>query len=309
MHPLDWLLIKLYLTFMLDENLLERILERLGLSEPPSPDMEGLRAVYAAWCLSVPFDNIAKLIALRTGTSGPLPGLDDAEFYNRLLDHGAAGTCWPTSNALFELLSTLGFNARRIAGSMRDTGVVSHGSVNVTIDNRDWLADSSMLTVAPLPLTQETYFADDPLFAAEVEHTGETHIVWSDLPPNPTLIPCRMLVDPATHAFYAERYEASRTRSPFNERLYAKRNFPGGKLVLIGNSRVFKTVDGMTTRELNASQLCESLRDEIGISGALVDEWKRSGALEASFNPPSGPPVATTALEPPSRRLKIAVTK
>lgn len=291
---------------MLDEHLLERILERLGVPGPPSPDMEGLRAVYAAWCLSVPFDNIAKLIALRTGASDPLPGIDAVEFYNRLLNHGAAGTCWPTSNALFELLATLGFDTRRIAGSMRDTGIVSHGSVTVTIDGNDWLVDTSMLTIAPLPLTRETYFADDPLFAAEVEHTGETHIVWSDLPPNPTLIPCRMLVDPATHAFYAERYEASRTRSPFNDRLYAKRNFPDEKLVLIGNSRVSKTADGMTTQALNATQLCESLRDEIGISGTLIEEWKRSGALEASFNPPSGPPLATTTLEPPSRRIKIA---
>lgn len=294
---------------MLKENLLERILERLGLLQRPSLDIEGLGAVYAAWCLSVPFDNIAKLIALRTGASGPLPGIDAAELYSRLLDHGAAGTCWPTSNALFELLSTLGFDSRRIAGSMRDTGVVSHGSIIVTIDGNDWLVDTSMLTLNPLPLTRETYIADDRLFAAEVEYTGETHIVWCDLPPNATLIPCRMLVDPATYAFYAERYEASRTRSPFNERLYAKRNSRNEKLVLIGNSRVSKTADEMTVQELNASQLCESLRDEIGISGALIEEWRRAGALEASFNPPSAPPLATMTTEPPSRRVRIAATE
>jgi len=301
-------LTKLYLTIMLNEKLLERILQRLGLSDRPRSDMEGLKAVYTAWSLTVPFDNIAKLIALRTGSHATLPGLDAREFYNRLLDHGAAGTCWPTSNALFELLAALGFNARRIAGSMRDTGVVSHGSVTVTIDSGDWLGDTSMLTLSPLPLTHDTYFASDRLFAAEVEYTGETHIVWSDLPPNPTLIPCRMLVDPATHAFYAERYEASRTRSPFNERLYAKRNSPDEKLVLIGNSRISKTKDGMTTRELSASQLCESLRDEIGISGVLIEEWKKSGALEASFNPPSGPPAAPITLEQPSHRTKVETT-
>ena len=293
---------------MLDENLLERILQRLGLSDRPRTDMEGLRAVYAAWSLTVPFDNIAKLIALRTGPRAALPGLEAQEFYNRLLDHGAAGTCWPTSNALFELLAALGFNARRIAGSMRDTGIVSHGSVTVTIDGRDWLVDTSMLTVEPLPLTHDAYFAGDRLFAAEVEYTGETHIVWSDLPPTPTLIPCRMLVDPATHAFYAERYESSRTRSPFNERLYAKRNSRGEKLVLIGNSRVSKTAEGITTQELDASQLCESLRGEIGISGALIEEWKKSGALEASFKPPSGLPSAAITLEQPSRRIKVATT-
>jgi len=294
---------------MLEEHLVERILERLGLPEPPSADLEGLRAIYAAWCLSVPFDNIAKLIALRTGDSGPLPGIDAAGFYNRLLDHGAAGTCWPTSNALFELLSTLGFDARRIAGSMGDTGIVSHGSVIVTIDGNDWLVDTSMLTLHPLPLTTETYIADDRLFAAEVEYTGETHVVWCDLPPNANLIPCRLLVDPATHAFYSERYEASRSRSPFNERLYARRDSRNEKLVLIGNSRIAKTDEEMTVRELDASQLCESLRDEIGISGALIEEFKRSGAIEASFNPPPKPAVVTTPPEPPSRRARLAATE
>lgn len=294
---------------MLDEKLLERVLDRLGLTAPPNPDMEGLRATYAAWCMSVPFDNIAKLIALRTGANAALPGLDAVAFYDRLLDHGAAGTCWPTSNALFELLDAFGFDARRIAGSMRDTGVVSHGSVTVTIDGGDWLVDTSMLTVSPLPLTHDTYFAVDRLFAAEVEYTGETHIVWSDLPPNPTLIPCRMLVDPATHAFYAERYEASRTRSPFNDRLYAKRNAPDEKLVLIGNLRVSKTVEGVSTEVLDASQLCESLREEIGISGALIDQWKQSGALEASFNPPSGLPAAPITLQQPSLRARVAAAE
>jgi hypothetical protein len=117
-----------------------------------------------------------------------------------------------------------------------------------------------------------------------------------------------MLVDPATHAFYAERYEASRTRSPFNERLYAKRNSRGEKLVLVGNSRVSKTAEGITTQELDAPQLCESLRDEIGVSGALIEEWKKSGALEASFKAPSGPPSAPITLEQPSHRIKVATT-
>ncbi len=287
---------------MLDEKLLERVLDRFGVAAPPSTDIDGLSAIYAAWCLSVPFDNIAKLIALRSPSPRPLPGLDAAGFFHRWLDHGAAGTCWPTSNALYELLSALGFDARRVAGSMRDTGIVSHGSVKVTAGGTDWLVDSSMLTCAPLPMTDEIYISDDKLFAAEVEHTEGTHIVWADLPPNPTLIPCRMLVDPATPAFYAQGYEASRTRSPFNQRLYAKRNRPGEKLVLNANMRISKTRGGMETQELNASQLCEALRDEIGISGALIEEWRRSGALEASFEPPSGPPAAPITTKPPSGR-------
>ena len=80
-------------------------------------------------------------------------------------------------------------------------------------------------------------------------------------------------------------------------------------IVLIGNSRIAKTDEEMTVRELDASQLCESLRDEIGISGALIEEFKRSGAIEASFNPPPKPAVVTTPPEPPSRRARLAATE
>jgi N-hydroxyarylamine O-acetyltransferase len=288
---------------MLDEKLLERVLDRLGLSAPPSPDIDGLRTIYAAWCVSVPFDNVAKLIALRSGSASVLPGLDAAEFFHRWLDHGAAGTCWPTSKALFEVLYALGFDARRVAGSMGDTGIVSHASVKVSVGGADWLVDTSMLTRTPLPLTDEIHIPDDKLFGAEVEPTEGTHIVWADLPPNPTLIPCRLLVDPATPEFYTERYEASRMRSGFNQRLYAMRNRSGERLVLNANVRISKTPAGIETQALNASQLCEALRNEMGISGALIEAWRSSGALEASFEPPSGPPSAAITMKPPSQRI------
>jgi N-hydroxyarylamine O-acetyltransferase len=290
---------------MLGEKLLERILERLGLTTLPRPDHDGLSSIYAAWCTSVPFDNIAKLIALRSGSASALPGLDATEFFERWLEHGIGGTCWPSSNALFELLVSSGFNARAIAGSMRDTGIVSHASIKVSSGGIDWLVDSSMLTAAPIPLTDEIHIPDDKLFGAEVEFVGGTHVVWANLPPNPNLIPCRMLVDPATPEYCAERYEASRLRSPFNERLYAKRNTADGQLVLMANLRISRTATGPETRELTASKLCESLRDEIGVSGVMVEEWRRSGALEASFRPPSGPPpVAITTLAPSLRFIR-----
>jgi N-hydroxyarylamine O-acetyltransferase len=259
--------------------------------------------IYGAWCRSVPFDNIAKLIALRSGSSGPLPGLDAIEFFERWLEHGIGGTCWPTSNALFELLISSGFRARRIAGSMRDTGIVTHASIKVTADGNDWLADSSMLTGAPVPLTDQIHIPDDKLFGAEVEWIDGTHVVWANLPPNPNLIPCRMLVDPAAPEYYAERYEASRLRSPFNERLYAKRNRADEKFVLMANLRISRTATGTETRGLNTSELCESLRDEMGVSGAMIEEWRTSGALEASFRPPSAPPPAAITALPPSLRF------
>ena len=288
---------------MLTPDLRDRVLDRLGLSTTPAADIEGLRAVYGAWCESVNFDNIAKLIALRTAAAESFPGIDANEFFERWLTHHVGGTCWTSSNALFELVASLGFEARRIAGSMRDTGIVSHGSVKVALDGIDWLVDSSMLTRVPLPLTESLFANNEQVFSAEVEYVDGTHIIWSDLPPSPSYMPCRLLVDPAPHAFYVERWEASRDRSPFNQRLYALRNTGADRLVLSGPERIRKTPEGTQRETLNASQVCESLRGEFGVSVAILDVFRDSGALNASLEPATGPSPTPITRKPPSQRV------
>ena len=285
-----------------DEELRDRVLVRLGFSGVPPRDLEGLRALYRAWCASVPFENARKMIALRTAAEHPLPGGQARDFFCSWLAHGTGGTCWPTSNALFELLRSAGFEARRVAGSMRDTGAVSHASVKVRIDGGDWLVDSSMLTNVPLPLGDRVFVHADPVFAAEVEPTDGTHVIWADMPPNSSYLPCRLLVDPASHDLYLAGYEASRERSPFNQRLYARRNRPGEQLVLVGPTRFSKTADGLTSQDLAAEELCRELREGIGLSNALVLDWVRCGGLEASFEPPAGPKPPPITGKPPSQR-------
>src|SRR5690242_18524933 len=54
-------------------ELRERVLARLGLQQNPATTLAGLREVYAAWCANVPFDNVRKLIHVRSENKGPLP--------------------------------------------------------------------------------------------------------------------------------------------------------------------------------------------------------------------------------------------
>src|SRR5690348_2439534 len=74
--------------------LVERVMARLGFERNPAPDLNGLRAVYAAWCSSVPFDNVRKLIHLRTRNGEPLPGSTPEDFLEAWLKFGTGGTCW-----------------------------------------------------------------------------------------------------------------------------------------------------------------------------------------------------------------------
>ena len=280
----------------------ERVLERLGLARPPAADLEGLRALYGAWCLRVPFDNVRKMISLRTAGSAPLAGGSAAEFFRAWLEGGTGGTCWPGSNALFELVRSLGFDVERVAASMRDTGSPTHGTLRVAIDGAHWLVDSSLLTEIPLPLGPDVFIHRHPVYAAEVEFDGGTHVLWVDVPPSATFTPCRLLEYGVSHDYYLDRYERSRAQSPFNGIVYARRNRPDEMLILRGPVRLSKTAAGVASWELGRRDVCECLRDEIGISGAVVDAWIASGSLEASFEPYSGPTAAEEIRKPPSQR-------
>jgi N-hydroxyarylamine O-acetyltransferase len=281
----------------------ERALERLGFATAPAADLQGLATLYAAWCRQVPFDNVRKMIALRSGPGGqPLPGGRAADFFEFWLAHGAGGTCWPSSNALFALTRALGFDSRRITAAMHDIGIRNHASVRVTVDGRDWLVDSSSLTSVPLPLDEAVFVHDDPVFVAEVEKVDGTHVVWTNTPPKMLYVPCRLQRGSVEHGDYLAGYEASRERSPFNHRLYARRNRPGELLVLVGNMRFSRTRAGLESRSLSREEVCDSLRTDIGLSEVLVDRWVAAGALEASFEPPSGPKPPHPLGLPPSLR-------
>jgi arylamine N-acetyltransferase len=287
---------------VLSSDLRDRVATRIGVSYPLPLDHAGLSALYAAWCLHVPFDNVRKLIAVRHGVAGPLPGADAIDFLENFLAHGTGGTCWSSSNALFQLVTAFGFDARRIAGSMRDLGVPGHGSVKVRIDERDWMVDSSMLSMYPIPISTEPYTFRDAMFGVEVEPVDGTHIVWFNTPPYDDYFPCRLLFDPVPYEFYLERYEISRDRGPFNHHLSVRYNRGNSRMVLQGHKRHKQTGDRpLESVELTREQLVDVLQHDVGMSESIVAAWVACGALDAAFEPPLVPPAALTR-RPPSTR-------
>jgi N-hydroxyarylamine O-acetyltransferase len=284
------------------KDLLNRVLDRLGFSDPPVADLMNLQRLYTSWCLNVPFDNVRKMIVLKSGNKRPLPGLDATEFFENWLKNGSGATCWPMANALAELLSSLGYQASRITGFMRDMGIINHGSVKVAFNGLQYLVDASLLLNVVLPLDDKIFIHDDTVFPVESEPDGESHIIWMQTPPGNEYYYCRMNNNKVGFSLFDERYEASRERSIFNQRLYARRNHPGELIILWGNTRFSKTVKGIERRDLSRDEICQALEQDIGISASLIDEWVRSGSLDASFKPPSGPPPPPSIKKPPSQR-------
>lgn len=260
------------------------MLGRLGV-ESPAGGLEGLRHVYGAWCAHVPFDNVRKMIWLRRRSEEALPGSDAAHFYEGFLADGAGGTCWATANALFELLSGLGFQVNRITGSMRDMGFVNHGSVRAEADGAQWLVDPSILNGAPVEFADRPVRQQHPVFGIEMEPDNGTHVARMQTPPWEEPFPCRFGPEAVSRDYFAAKYEASREMSPFNQRLYARRNRGDAMVVLFGNMRYVKTADGVVARALTADGVCEALQRDMGMSPRLVREWVDSGSLADSMEP------------------------
>jgi N-hydroxyarylamine O-acetyltransferase len=254
-------------------DLAERVLDRFGFDEPPAVDAAGLDALYRAWGRHVPFDNVRKLIALHSGDTGPLPGLDAADFLETWLRHGTGGTCWPSANALHAFVTACGFDSRLIAASMMDTGEPSHGTTIVTVGSAEWLVDSSMLTDAALPLSPTASTAiDDAVHPTTATPVPEGWLIAFATSVAGGDIACRTLGTSAVdHDFYLARYEVSRTWSPFNEHVDATRNDLDGLTRVSGEGRRRRDATGTTETPLEVDGIRGALVAELGFSEEIVD--------------------------------------
>jgi arylamine N-acetyltransferase len=251
------------------------VLARLGFSEAPAADFDGLASVYAAWCDHVPFDNVVKRIHLASESADPIPNGPPEAFFASYLQHGAGGTCWPSSGALYALLVTLGFDARRGSGAMRDdlSGPIhSHGTVIVRIDARDYWVDTSMLTRRVLSVQRgEAATLDAPIHAARVEPVDDLWRVWWTHNFLDEMLGCLLLDDNVTGEHYLARYEWSRGSSPFNRALYATRSFEDRRVTLAYGQRFERRAGGVTSRPLaDEDDRRQTLVEEFGYSEAIV---------------------------------------
>jgi N-hydroxyarylamine O-acetyltransferase len=216
------------MTEELSPALVERVLSKLGFSERPAPELGGLTALYTAWCTKVPFDNVRKLIHVRTNDPGRLPGDDPADFFEGWLKYGTGGTCWAGNGTLQALLSSLGFNAVRGVATMMVAPDLppNHGTVVVSLGNEQYLVDASILHGSPLPLLKQreaTRVAHRAwgVIGTYVEPTWK--IAWRPLHTEHG-IDCRIDYLNATRQDFEQRHEQSRQWSPFNYSVYARRN-------------------------------------------------------------------------------------
>ena len=264
---------------VLAPQLVERVLEKLGLRQRPSADLAGLNTVYAAFCGNVPFDNIQKRIWFAGPQTTPLPGGDPNEFFKNWLRHGTGGTCWPINGALYALVRALGFEARRIVGSVIVEGYprgANHGSVLVTLGKINYLVDAWMVSFKALPLVPgrpaSTGSGIHDISAAPIGDSFEIYSYPGWLREQPLPFRIESEYDPVDHAFFLSRYELTKKMGFFNDAFFICRHFPDSILTLGRHSKFRVGADGTLTKtETTEADRRAALIEEFGLSEKIVE--------------------------------------
>lgn len=266
----------------LSPDLVERVLTKLGFTDRLSLDLSSLNALYAAFSGKVSNDNIQKRIWLAGDRMTPLTGGDPTEFFENWLAHGTGGTCFPINGAMAALVQSLGFDARRIAGSMILEGVLqgaNHGTVVVTLDGVDYLIDAQMASFEVLPLVPDTPARVGPgihaISVAPIENGFE--VLWYTGINRQAPLPFHTETehDPVDHDFFLSCYDrsvAAEGFSPFNDSLYICRRFPESIVTLGRMNKITIASDKTLTKtEISDAERKRILVEELGISEEIAE--------------------------------------
>jgi arylamine N-acetyltransferase len=268
---------------MISAELSERVLSMLGLKSRPAPDLDGLNQIYAAYSGHIPNDNIHKRIWLVGDKSKPVTGGEPTEFFENWLVHRTGGTCFPAAGGLCALLIALGFDARRILGSVMREDIEhdgNHGTVIVRIANANYLVDAQLAAFSVLPL-----------IAGQASSTGEGihdiralpraegfDVQWYPGSNRQTPMITRLDLErgPVDHDVFLAQYALSALRdrrcSPFNEALFIGRHFPDRIVNVARNTRTEISANNVVTRrEVTLAERAQILVGEFGISAEIVE--------------------------------------
>jgi len=123
------------------KGLLDRVLDKWGVTRPDAPTEAALEALHAAYLAHVPFENATKLIKVgRAGTAGAaIRG--PVEFWEEHLRWGSGGTCFSSAAAYQFLLRYAGFPSQLLFCQLPASDEDAHTALLVTAEGRQFLVD------------------------------------------------------------------------------------------------------------------------------------------------------------------------
>ncbi|EPE9057413.1 arylamine N-acetyltransferase [Klebsiella aerogenes] len=270
-------------SMLINQTLTEQILEKLGFTNSPPLNKNGLEIIYKAWCRSVPFDNIRKRILIRTGGDYILPGSTPTDFFVNWLRHGTGGTCWAGHGALYSLLKQLGFSVQFGISTMLSNPPPAaespgHGTLAVKFDNDLFIVDATIFHDTPLPLADWT--SDHPVWGTRVHHDrGFWHINWKPL--GRPRVDCRLFNLNALPEEYPHRHELSRSNSRFDGALLIRMANMESITGIVKGEKVIRDSSGKESfQTLTHNDQKKLLVEHFKISEELVDRVPENDLLK-----------------------------
>lgn len=125
-------------------------LNRINITSAPSPTLSSLRKIQYQHLLHIPFEN------LDIHYNNPII-LQPDKLFDKVINNHRGGFCFELNGLLYELLTQLGFQAKRISARVHQEGEefspdFDHLALIVTIKEIDWLVDVGFGDFAYAPL-------------------------------------------------------------------------------------------------------------------------------------------------------------
>jgi arylamine N-acetyltransferase len=132
--------------------LVDKILEKLGFSYRPDANVNGLKALYYAWCRSVAMDDVLWRIHEANDFQGPPPGFEPIDFFEDWLAYGTGGLCLPVAVAMHSLLTELGFDSRPVLTWMPES--CPNATLLVECEDNFYFVNQSVMHSQPILLDE-----------------------------------------------------------------------------------------------------------------------------------------------------------
>lgn len=260
---------------------LSRYFARIGYAGAPTVSLATLRDLHRAHLLSIPYENLDIHLGV------PLT-LDPGRMFAKLVDDRRGGWCYEMNGVFAQVLETLGFQVRLVAGTVgrarsgwRAQG--NHLVLIVTLD-RPWIVDvgfgDGFLT--PLPLEEGTFTQgflhyrvsrDGPRWRVDNHPYGGADGFDFTLTP-------RSLQDFATQC----RELQTSPESSFVKTMVCERYTPQGLVMLRGATLREVTASGVASRVVrDADQFTSALRDRFGLDLPAADLWPRAWRMHLAW--------------------------
>ncbi|MEZ5331903.1 MAG: arylamine N-acetyltransferase [Thermoanaerobaculia bacterium] len=252
-------------------------LERLGLSAPPEPSLEGVAELMGAHLAAIPFENID--VRLGRPIRLDLPSLE-----SKLVRGGRGGYCFEQNTLAAAALRRLGVEVATFEARVRPPGAVvvlprTHMTLRVEADDASWLVDVGFGGDAPLrPVPFSGEEVEDSGGVYRLAREGErvrvlqrrTAAGWSDL--------YAFLSEPALPVDFevANHFTSTHPRSIFVQTLTAQRSTAEAFHVLRGRLYTRSGEAAEERADLDDAQVHELLT---GVYGLRVELDEVRGAL------------------------------